>query len=54
MARFKGSVEAGRNLVVPVILGALLIILLVFVLWYVIDRAAFMVYWDSLGAAFRR
>lgn len=58
MARFKGRVDVagagGRNPVLAVILGALLIILLVFVLWYVIDKAAFMAYWDSLGAAFRR
>ena len=54
MARFKGGIEAERDMFVPVAVVAVLIVLLILLVWYLVDRTAFMVYWDSLGAAIRR
>jgi hypothetical protein len=54
MARFKGGTEEARDVFVPVAVVAVLIVLLILLVWYLVDRTAFMVYWNSLGAAIRR
>jgi hypothetical protein len=54
MARFKGKAASRPDLVVPVALAAVLLVALVFLIWFFVDRTGFTIYWNSLGAAVHR
>ncbi len=54
MAKFKGKAASRPDLVVPVLAAALLIVVLVFLIWFFVDRTGFTIYWNSLGAAVHR
>jgi hypothetical protein len=54
MARFKGKAASRPDLVVPVVVAALLIVVLVFLIWFFVDRTGFTIYWNNLGSGFHR
>ena len=54
MARFRGRAASRPDLFVPVAVGAVLIVAVVLLIWFLVDRAGFMIYWDTLAASVRR
>jgi len=54
LARFKGNVQKRNDSFVPVALIAVLIVVAILVIWYVVDRVGFMIYWNSLTASLHR
>jgi hypothetical protein len=54
MARFKGRSATRPDLFVPVAVAAVLIVALVLLIWFFVDRNGFTIYWNSLGASLHR
>jgi hypothetical protein len=54
MARFKGKAATSPDLFVPVAVAAVVIVLLVFLIWFLVDRNGFTVYWNTLGASLHK
>ena len=54
MARFKGKAATRPDIFVPLAVGAVLIVALVLLIWFLVDRNGFTIYWNSLGASVHR
>ena len=54
MARYKGKTATRSDPFVPVAVAAVLIVAVVLLIWFLVDRNGFTIYWNSLGASFHR
>ena len=54
MARFKGKAPTRQDLFVPVVAAAILVIVVIFLIWFFVDRNGLMLYWNNLSASLHR